>query len=54
MRNLDTPTSEKRDPTICARVHKFWVVKIVLSLCGLRQIKKISCASLLSVLKWEE
>ena len=52
--NLDTPTSEKRDPTICDRVHKFWVVKIVLSLCGLRQIKKISCASLLSALKWEE
>ena len=54
LRNLDTPTSEKRDPTICARVHKFWVVKIVLPLCGFRQIKKISCASLLSALKWEE
>ena len=35
-------------------VNKFWVVKIVLSLCGLKQIKKMSCASLLSALKWEE
>ena len=40
LRNPDTPTSEKKDPThLCSRAHKLWVVKMVPPLRGLEQIK---------------